>query len=75
MNIFLLEDDEAIGIGLTYSFENEGYSVTLAKTVSEGIKTISENDFSLYILDLTLPDGNGYNVCKKINARCKMKLK
>ena len=69
MNIFLLEDDEAIGIGLTYSFENEGYSVTLAKTVSEGIKTISENDFSLYILDLTLPDGNGYNVCKKIKEK------
>ena len=69
MNIFLLEDDEAIGIGLTYSLENEGYSVTLAKTVSEGIKTISENDFSLYILDLTLPDGNGYNVCKKIKEK------
>lgn len=69
MNIFLLEDDEAIGIGLTYSLENEGYSVTLAKTVSEGIKTISENDFSLYILDLTLPDGNGYDVCKKIKEK------
>ncbi len=69
MNIFLLEDDEAIGIGLTYSLENEGYSITLAKTVSEGIKTISENDFSLYILDLTLPDGNGYNVCKKIKEK------
>ena len=69
MNIFLLEDDEAIGIGITYSLENEGYSVTLAKTVSEGIKTISENDFSLYILDLTLPDGNGYNVCKKIKEK------
>ena len=69
MNIFLLEDDEAIGIGLTYSLENEGYSVTLAKTVSEGIKTISEKDFSLYILDLTLPDGNGYDVCKKIKEK------
>ena len=69
MNIFLLEDDEAIGIGLTYSLENEGYNVTLAKTVSEGIKTISEKDFSLYILDLTLPDGNGYDVCKKIKEK------
>lgn len=69
MNIFLLEDDEAIGIGLTYSLENEGYSVTLAKTVSEGIKTISEKDFSLYILDLTLPDGNGYDVCKRIKEK------
>ena len=35
MDIFLLEDDEAIGIGLTYSLENEGYNVTLAKTVLE----------------------------------------
>ncbi|MGN0448060.1 MAG: response regulator transcription factor [Acutalibacteraceae bacterium] len=69
MNIFLLEDDEAIGIGLTYSLKNEGYEVTLAKTVSEGLKTISENDFSLYILDLTLPDGSGYDVCKKIKEK------
>lgn len=69
MNIFLLEDDDAIGIGLTYSLENEGYGVTLAKTVGEGIKTVSENDFSLYILDLTLPDGNGYDVCKKIKEK------
>ena len=35
MNIFLLEDDDAIGIGLTYSLKNEGYGVTLAKTVGE----------------------------------------
>ncbi|MGN0525879.1 MAG: response regulator transcription factor [Acutalibacteraceae bacterium] len=69
MNIFLLEDDEAIGIGLTYSLEKEGYSVTLAKTVSDGIKIISKNNFALYILDLTLPDGNGYDVCKKIKEK------
>lgn len=69
MNIFLLEDDEAIGIGLTYSLKNEGYEVTLAKTVYDGIRTISEKDFSLYILDLTLPDGNGYDVCKKIKEK------
>ena len=48
MNIFLLEDDDAIGIGLTYILENEGYSVTLSKTVREGIKTISEMNFSLW---------------------------
>ena len=48
MNIFLLEDDDAIGIGLTYFLENEGYSVTLSKTVREGIKTISEMNFSLW---------------------------
>lgn len=70
MDIFLLEDDEAIGIGLTYSLENEGYNVTLAKSVKEAEKIIDEKEFSLYILDLTLPDGSGYDVCKRIKAKC-----
>ncbi|MEE0305352.1 MAG: response regulator transcription factor [Eubacterium sp.] len=69
MDIFLLEDDEAIGIGLTYSLENEGYNVTLAKSVKEAKKIIDEKEFSLYILDLTLPDGSGYDVCKRIKAK------
>lgn len=69
MDIFLLEDDEAIGIGLTYSLENEGYNVTLAKSVKEAEKIIDEKEFSLYIFDLTLPDGSGYDVCKRIKAK------
>lgn len=69
MDIFLLEDDEAISIGLTYSLENEGYNVTLAKSVKEAEKIIDEKEFSLYILDLTLPDGSGYDVCKRIKAK------
>lgn len=69
MDIFLLEDDEAIGIGLTYSLENEGYRVTLAKSVKEAEKIIDEKEFSLCILDLTLPDGSGYDVCKRVKAK------
>lgn len=69
MDIFLLEDDEATGIGLTYSLGNEGYNVTLAKSVKEAEKIIDEKEFSLYILDLTLPDGSGYDVCKRIKAK------
>ena len=66
MDIFLLEDDNAIGIGLSYSLINEGYSVTVAKTVKDAFKIIKERNFSLYILDLTLPDGSGYDVCTEI---------
>lgn len=69
MKLFVLEDDEAIGIGLSYSLENEGYEVVLAKDVKSAIKTISNDKFDLYILDLTLPDGNGYDVCKMIKAQ------
>ncbi len=66
MNLFVLEDDSAIALGLTYSLKNEGYNVTLAKSVSEAMEIIKNQKFSLYILDLTLPDGSGYDVCKEI---------
>ena len=70
MNLFLLEDDYAIATGLCYSLENEGYSVTLASGVKQAIDIISKEKFSLYILDLTLPDGSGYDVCKEIKKQC-----
>lgn len=68
MDIFLLEDDDAIALGLCYSLQNEGYNVTLAKSVSEATDIVEKNDFALYILDLTLQDGSGYDVCKKIKS-------
>lgn len=69
MDIFLLEDDSAIGIGLSYSLKNEGYSVTIAKTVKEALEIIRNKTFTLYILDLTLPDGSGYDVCTQIKKQ------
>lgn len=68
MEIFILEDDDAISLGLTYSLKTEGYEVTAAKTVSEAMEIIEKKRFSLYLLDLTLPDGSGYDVCKKIKS-------
>lgn len=69
MDILLLEDDNAIGIGLSYSLENEGYGVTVAKTVKQALDIIRSRVFTLYILDLTLPDGSGYDVCKEIKKQ------
>lgn len=69
MDILLLEDDNAIGIGLSYSLENDGYSVTVAKTVKQALDIIRSRVFTLYILDLTLPDGSGYDVCKEIKKQ------
>ena len=69
MDIFLLEDDDAIALGLTYSLEPEGYQVTRASTVKEAMLLMAERTFSLYILDLTLPDGSGYDVCRKIKEK------
>ena len=69
MDIFLLEDDEAIALGLTYSLEKEGYAVTAAKTVRDARRIIAEKRFSLYILDLTLPDGSGYDICREVKKQ------
>lgn len=69
MNIFLLEDDEAIGIGLKYSLENEGYTITLTRSIAEAESIIEKQTFALYILDINLPDGSGYDICRKVKEK------
>lgn len=66
MKLFVLEDDAAIGMALSYSLKNEGYDVTVAKNVKSAYEILNKETFSLYILDLTLPDGSGYDVCREI---------
>lgn len=70
MKLFVLEDDAAIGMGLSYSLKNEGYDVTVAKNVKSAYEILNKETFSLYILDLTLPDGSGYDVCREIKKSC-----
>lgn len=69
MKLFILEDDAAIAMGLSYSLKNEGYDVTVAKSVKSAYEILNNEEFSLYILDLTLPDGSGYDVCREIKKR------
>lgn len=66
MKLFILEDDAAIAMGLSYFLKNEGYDVTVAKSVKSAYEILNKEAFSLYILDLTLPDGSGYDVCREI---------
>ena len=66
MRILLLEDDDAIGMGLKYSLEKEKYEVILARSKKESLEVWQSGRFDLCILDINLPDGNGYDVCKYI---------
>lgn len=68
MNIFLLEDDDAIAMGLTYSLEKEGYTVTRKKTAAQARLAWENGKYDLAILDINLPDGNGYDVCRFIKS-------
>ncbi len=69
MKLFLLEDDDAIGMGLKYSLEKEGYEVVHVKTKADAEGAFSINTFDICILDINLPDGNGYDVCKFIKEK------
>ena len=68
--IFLLEDDDAIGMGLTYSLEKEGYAVTHVKTCKEARSEWASDKCDIAILDINLPDGNGYDICKMMKEKC-----
>ncbi len=68
--ILLLEDDLAIIKNLVFLLEKEGYEVETATTQNNAMERIQLNEYDLALLDITLPDGSGYNVCtalKKIS--------
>ncbi|UHA73347.1 response regulator transcription factor [Paenibacillus sp. 481] len=61
--ILLVEDDEALGLAIEFSLKNEGYEVVRATSVKEAIHQFDTHPFNLTILDIGLPDGNGYDLC------------
>lgn len=69
MKILVVEDDRVIATGLEYSLQQEGYEVKNAYMYKEAMKCIAEELFDLYLLDITLPDGNGYDLCKEIKKK------
>lgn len=68
MEILLLEDDTAIAIGLKFALEKEQYDVTLVRSIKEANEQIDKRKFDMYILDLSLPDGSGYDICKRVKS-------
>lgn len=61
--ILLVEDDEALGLAIEFSLRKEGYEVVRASSVKEAKYQFDQNTFDLTILDIGLPDGNGYDLC------------
>ncbi|MFJ7978802.1 response regulator transcription factor [Lysinibacillus xylanilyticus] len=61
--ILLVEDDEALGLAIEFSLRNEGYEVIRASSVKEARNQFDHTIFKLAILDINLPDGNGYDLC------------
>ncbi len=67
--ILLLEDDMDLIDGLTYSLGREGYLVDVAQTVKTAYACLETREYSLLLLDVTLPDGNGVDVCRFVRDK------
>lgn len=65
MNVLLIEDNESIILGLQYLLEQEGFRVITARSAAQGMKCFREEDCHLVLLDVGLPDGNGFELCRK----------
>lgn len=68
MNILFVEDDVTIAKAVQYSLTREGFAIVLAHRLDETRKLLKDQRFDLVLLDLGLPDGSGYTLCKEIRA-------
>lgn len=64
--IFLVEDDQAIARNLMLLLQSEGFIVTHAATRKEASDVLADNKFDLALIDISLPDGNGFTVCTEV---------
>ena len=68
-HIFLVEDDKAIAKNLILLLRSESFTVMHTTTLKEALTAIDENKFDLALLDVSLPDGNGFAVCTAVKEK------
>ena len=69
MNILVVEDDPSVRTLVKAVLEHNGNTVSTEDTVLTGEKAAVEGNFDMIILDLGLPDGDGYELCKNIRDK------
>lgn len=66
INILLIEDDESLNRGISFKLEKEGFNIFSATCLKEGRDIFYDKSIDLIILDVGLPDGDGFQFCKEV---------
>lgn len=67
--ILFVEDDIALGYALEFSLIDEGYEIVRVSTIYDAKEKHNQSKFDLILLDVNLPDGNGYDFCKYVREK------
>ena len=72
--IFFAEDDLSLIGGLTFALKKQGYEAEVARTSLEARRIWKDGRYDLVILDVSLPDGSGYDLCRFIRETSKVPI-
>ncbi|MDE7282418.1 MAG: response regulator, partial [Lachnospiraceae bacterium] len=64
MNILIIEDDRLLNNTLCYNLSTAGHETDSALTKSMALDFCGKHDYDLIVLDVNLPDGNGFDLCR-----------
>ncbi|HBI26165.1 MAG TPA: DNA-binding response regulator, partial [Peptococcaceae bacterium] len=67
--ILIVEDDKTIAMGIEYALNKEGFSTQVCYDFNSAKERILEQVFLLIILDVNLPDGSGFELCKLVREK------
>lgn len=73
-NILLLEDDLSLINGLSFAFRKQGFGLDVARTLREADSLWVDGKYDLLVLDVSLPDGTGFEFCKKVRQISKVPI-
>ena len=64
--ILIIDDDADLSMIITDMLESKGFEVKSAQSSSEGFDVLSQGSFDLILLDINLPDSDGFAVCRQL---------
>ena len=73
-NILLLEDDLSLINGLSFALKKQGFELAVTRTLKEADSLWIDEKYDLLILDVSLPDGTGFEFCKKVRQVSKVPI-
>lgn len=69
IKVLLVEDNNSIILGLEYLFKEEKFEYSIVKNKRDTLNILDKEKFDIILLDVSLPDGNGFDICKYIKEK------